>query len=419
MTQVSAQISNSSAIPAWSGFVYQGKIAFYHAIGLLAGGDRNAHSLKVETLDDFVVHDINGAVLSLHQVKTMQSAYRSAYEKALIQAAKVNTQDCSNDTNRWFHVSTKLDDFSDREADISAGEYHVQFYSYEGGVKYVETGTVDEKLNEVVTLYLESNNLNITEILIEHKLAKLQMLLAARVNLAHHRNQHEKIRKFEAANSIPIYFTEIEECLKDEVIHDDDYEAILYKFRKALLERTDELLRFNQNDPSIDLNDLYKCRFVIANMDIERLTKLYFSKVPNQTDIALNGFSTTTVEMYLGIVSEIQGIRTENDLPHYYQSQAGTFLPTAMQFKRINQQINIDEIQGNIVGIRKNQVVQDVLYDYENLIVEMDISPFRLSDKSTNVGKFTDISEGDEKRITKINNVRFVSVRNARDEIND
>ena len=69
--------------------------------------------------------------------------------------------------------------------------------------------------------------------------------------------------------------------------------------------------------------------------------------------------------------------------------------------------------------MRRNPIVQDVLYDYENLIVDMLSPPFRLCEQSNNAGKFTDISETDENRFTKINNVRFVSVRDASGEIND
>lgn len=416
---VSSQIANSSAIPAWSGFVYQGKVALYHVIRLLVQRDNNANYLKVETLDDFVIYDSSEAVLSLHQVKTLQAGYRSKYESALTQAARVNTDNCTDDTERWFHVSVELNDFSEREANISEGEFLVQFYSYHDERRYVETGTIDTKLNEIVTQYLESNSLNVTEQLIEHKLAKLQMLLAACVNLAHHRNQHDGMKKFEAADSIPIYFSEVEGCLYSEAIHDSDHDAILFRFRKTLLDRTDILLELHQDDPHIDLNDLCRCRHVIASMEIDRLSRLYFSKVPNQKNISLDGFSVNTVEIYLDIIAEIQGIRTANDLPHYYKSQFGTFLPTAMQFRRINQQLNIDEIQDNVAGMRGNPVVQDVLYDYENLIVEMNSGPFKLSDQSSCAGKFTDISETDENRLTKINNVRFVSVRDASDEIND
>lgn len=418
MTVVTAQIANSSAIPAWSGFVYQGKVALYHAIRLLFQGDSNAHYLKVETLEDFVIHAINHDVISLHQVKTMQSRNRSAYCSALKQTSKVVDR-CNSNTTRWFHVSIELDDFSDRVANAIEGEFLVQFYSYHDARLYVETGNIDTKLIEIVTQYLESQNLDVTDLLVEHKLAKMQMLLAARVNLAHHRNQHGDMKKFEAADSTPIYFSELEECLYSEAIQDDDYDAILFKFRKTLLDRTDRLLDFNQDDLSLDLNALCMCRHVIAGMEIERLTRLYYSKVPNQKTISLSGFSVSTVDIYLDIIAEIQGIRTANDLPHYYNSHLGTFLPTAMQFRRTNTLLNINDIQDNVSGMRRNSVVQDVLYDYENLIVDMNSSPFKLSDRSNSVGKFTDISESNENRLTKINNVRFVSIHDASDEIND
>lgn len=418
MTEVSSQIANSSAIPAWSGFVYQGKIALYHAIRLLVQRDNEAYCLKVETLDDFVIYDSNQEVLSLHQVKTMQSGYRSAYESALMQASKV-TDRCNDNTTRWFHVSTELDDFSDREANAPEGEFLVKFYSYHDERRYVETGTIDTGLNEIVTQYLESNSLNITGQLIEHKLAKLQMLLAARVNLAHHRNQHVGMKKFEAADSIPIYFSEIVNCLRSEVIHSDDHAAVLFEFRRTLLGRTGQILDSLQENESIDLNGICKCRFAVANMDIPALTRLYYSKKPNQKEITLAGFSNDTVDNYLRIILSIMGVKASEDLPHYFKSGLGTFLPTAMKFDFLNQELDVKQIQENVDALRGNLTIQDVLYDYDNLVVHMDSAPFPLSSESSSTGKFTEISENDKNRITKINNVRFVSVRDASDEIND
>ncbi|MDP5146945.1 hypothetical protein ORI98_10920 [Shewanella sp. ULN5] len=418
MTLVTSQIANSSAIPAWSGFVYQGKVALYHAIRLLVQKDNEAFCLKVETLDDFVIHNSVGSVLSIHQVKAMKSGNRSAYEPALKQASKVSSQ-CNSKTIRWFHVSTDLDDFTDRAANVVNGEFLVQFYVYHDERYFVETGFIDTALNQIVTQYLADNRLLTTEQLVEHKLAKLQMLLASRVNLAHHRNQNESINKFEAADSIPINFTEIVDCLHSVAIHDSDYDAVLFRFRTKLLERTDKLLESHQDNQSIDLNDLFACRHFIASMNTDRLTRLYYSKVPNQNNISLEGFSVNSVEMYLDIIAEIKGIRITQDLPHYFKSDLGAFLPTSMQFRRTNQKINIDEIQDNVTGMRRNPIVQDVLYDYENLIVDMPSPPFRLCEQSNNASKFTDISETDKNRFTKINNVRFVSVRDASGEIND
>ncbi|MBF4307818.1 hypothetical protein, partial [Vibrio anguillarum] len=81
--------------------------------------------------------------------------------------------------------------------------------------------------------------------------------------------------------------------------------------------------------------------------------------------------------------------------------------------------LDVKQIQENVDGLRGNLDVQDVLYDYDNLVVHMDSTPFLLRSESSSSGKFTEISENDKNRITKINNVRFVSVRDASDEIND
>ncbi|MBT2959654.1 DUF4297 domain-containing protein [Vibrio anguillarum] len=418
MTEVSSQIVNSSAIPAWSGFVYQGKVALYHAIRLLTQEDSEADYLNVEHLDDFVIHDRSGHVLSLHQVKAMKSDKRYSYNSALQQASKISER-CNENTVRWFHVSVGLDDFSDRAANVANGEHLVQFYQYHDDRCYVETNSIDTKLNEIIEQYLGAYGLPSTELLIAHKLAKLHVLLAGRVNLAHYRNQHESMNKFKAAESIPIYFSEIECCLHSEVIHSDDHAVILFEFRRTLLDRTDQILDSLQEGESIDLNGICKCRFAVANMDIPALTRLYYSKKPNQKEITLAGFSNDTVDHYLRIILCIMGVKTSEDLPHYFKSGLGSFLPTAMKFDFLNKKLDVKQIQENVDGLRGNLDVQDVLYDYDNLVVHMDSTPFLLRSESSSSGKFTEISENDKNRITKINNVRFVSVRDASDEIND
>ncbi|MBF4280860.1 hypothetical protein EAY27_27680, partial [Vibrio anguillarum] len=123
------------------------------------------------------------------------------------------------------------------------------------------------------------------------------------------------------------------------------------------------------------------------------------------------GFSNDTVDHYLRIILCIMGVKTSEDLPHYFKSGLGSFLPTAMKFDFLNKKLDVKQIQENVDGLRGNLDVQDVLYDYDNLVVHMDSTPFLLRSESSSSGKFTEISENDKNRITKINNVRFVSVR--------
>jgi len=423
MTTVSTQIANSSAIPAWSGFVYQGKVALYHGIQLLIDNDQTASYLKVETLEDFVVHNAAGEVLSLHQVKTMQSNLRSSYNSALKQAAKINTRDCTLNTIRWFHVSAQLNDFSVRAADISKGEYEVQFYQYHNGRSYIETGKIDKLLYEKVSSYLQSRGALSTERLIQHKIAKLQALLAARVNLAHHRNQHSKLTKFESADSVDIRLTEIEDCLLSQAIDESDQQAILFKFRHNLIERTDQILIYHERQGSNNkslFSDVCACRYAIANMNETLLKKLYFSKDPSLEGVSFSGFSKHTAVRYMSIIATLKAILLRpGQLPYYHTQTNGKYLPTAMELGALDRGLSIEEIQTNIEGIRRNPVVQDILYDYDNLIVKMDDKPFRLCDEVGLVGKITDVGNQSSARLTKINNIRFISTNDAGDEIND
>ncbi|MBF4438392.1 hypothetical protein ERJ77_28670, partial [Vibrio anguillarum] len=114
----------------------------------------------------------------------MKSDKRYSYNSALQQASKISER-CNENTVRWFHVSVGLDDFSDRAANVANGEHLVQFYQYHDDRCYVETNSIDTKLNEIIEQYLGAYGLPSTELLIAHKLAKLHVLLAGRVNLAH------------------------------------------------------------------------------------------------------------------------------------------------------------------------------------------------------------------------------------------
>ncbi|MGL4337557.1 MAG: ABC-three component system protein [Turicibacter sp.] len=424
MTQIPEQIKNSSAIPAWSGFLYQGKIALYHVIRMLLTSPCQGYLLKIETLEDFVIHDNNGKALSLHQVKTLQSPYRSTYESALTQASKIETQICTKNTERWFHVSTKINDFSDKEENTTINQHKVRFYTYHDGNKFIETGRIDHILTDIINEYLTSNSMLNTKQLIEQKIAKLQMLMAARVNLAHHKNQHNNLNKFDAANDTPISFSEIADCLDYESINRDDTDVILFEFRKTLLNRTDEILsHLNNSDdneiPDGDWDGIMRCRSMIGAMSIADLTKLYFSKKPCQNTISLDAFSTDTVDSYLEIIFRISGIKTSNNLPHYFNLKQGTYLPTTMSFTSLNKKSNIGNIVKNIEGYKNNPTIKDILYEYDNLVVNMNLEAFDLHGHQSPAGRLSDISDEKKDKITKMKNTRLISIDDAKSEIND
>ncbi|MCV5960911.1 hypothetical protein OFO30_36570, partial [Escherichia coli] len=82
----------------------------------------------------------------------------------------------------------------------------------------------------------------------------------------------------------------------------------------------------------------------VANMGAPALARLYYSKKPNQKEISLSGFSNDTVDNYLRVILSIMGVKTSEDLPHYFKNGLGSFLPTAMKFDFLNQELDIKQI---------------------------------------------------------------------------
>lgn len=414
-------IQNSSAIASWSGFIYQGKIALYHCIQLLINDDSQTDHLKVESLDDFVVYDSKGKALSLHQVKAKVDCQRSKYSAAIKQAAELAAPSIGNDTKRWFHVARKLDDFSPyTPTDTTQSE--VEFYRYSDGLQYLQLDQVNDKLEKVVSDYLAKTKLNSSPLLIQYKLGLLYTLLDTKVISAHAKIHLDGELKFDAANKTPISLTEIQECLKSEVLDDSDERMVLSRFRRNLLDRADKLIESNEFSSSSLIVDVLTCRNAVAQMDLITLERLYYSKKPNLDSVTLDGFSHDSVESYMEVISLIEKLLVKQDLPYYYEPQHGKYLPTAIQLRRINEKLSLSEIQNNVEALRENSIVQDVLYEYDNLIVEMKHSPFLLSEASKLTGKFTDIAsssggDSDASRLTKIQNVRFISAEDAQEEL--
>lgn len=421
MSSISKKIEQSSAIPAWSGFVYQGKVALYHCVSLLINAVSRSNYLKVETLEDFVIYNANHKVLSLHQVKTMKSEKRYDYAGALKQAAEICTDKCDEKTERWFHVSADLNDVSSRPKNLP-DEYEVKFYKYRNGKHFIETADIDTQLSQQVKEYLSATNLLHTDVLIEHKLGLLQTLLAAKVNLAHHRNQKGGLSKFKAADSVSISLKDIEDCLKSEVISEHDEHAILLKFQSNLIERTDQLLAYHEglSEPNETLfSDVCICRHAIANMDVIVLKRLYHSQDPALKEVKLSGSGKQSIENYMNIIAELQQLICKQDLPYYWNKKFGKYLPTALSLTRFTKGLSLDEIQTNVDGLRGNLNVQDVLYDYDNLIVNMSESAFKLNGQESLTGRFIDVGSQEKNRLVKINNVRFVSSDDAKGELID
>jgi len=276
--EISQNIEKTSAIASWSGFVYQGKVALYHIIKMLSENTLNADDyLKLEHLDDFAIFNNNHQAISVHQVKATQKNYRSAYEKALSDAVDVYSDHCNEDTQRYFHVSVNLDDFS---AYCDKGT-EVIFYQYHNKNQYLALDEIDSFIKEMIVKYVDSQEKlhNSTE-LVDYKFSKLNTLIDSKVNFIHAANQSTSASQYQAADENPVSIAEIIACLESEIVDFGDESYILEIFRAKFISIMDGFIDCSTLSDE-DFIEIAKCRRHISGFDNETLKKLFFSIDPD------------------------------------------------------------------------------------------------------------------------------------------
>ncbi len=77
------------ATPSWSGYIYQGKIAIFHALTIInkelkenRDFDFDQYKLEIEWMEDFAILN-GGGYESIHQVKAYKDSTPGAYKDAI------------------------------------------------------------------------------------------------------------------------------------------------------------------------------------------------------------------------------------------------------------------------------------------------------------------------------------------------
>jgi len=416
---VSSKISKSSAVASWSGFIYQGKVALYQVIKLLIEGRlSSACELKVEHLDDFAIFE-GSTVLFVHQVKSTQSTYRSSYIKALNQAADVTSPHFNNGTQRFFHVSVELDDFSVHNHNGNV----VKFFEYHNKKLYVPPDGMDCILKEIIAIYLMKNSLCNTPDLIQYKLDMLNALLANKVNFAHALNQRSKLTQYESTDTTPIVFSEVVHCLKAEVLNFNDKKHLLFRFKNKFIQVIDTFAEYLDSEE--ELVHLSLCKKAIVSLNDILLERLYLSLDPS--NLCVEGeLDNNTFHRYLNIINGLPTFMSVNNLPHYTSVKYGKYIPSSIELNGISKHVVINALDDHISDLRRNTTLLDVLFEFDNLIVAISETEFKFGEyskrKSTHNGDCKDDVNNNEfirlkNKITKAKDIRFVSSEKAKGEI--
>ncbi|PPD49406.1 MAG: hypothetical protein CTY13_03470 [Methylobacter sp.] len=398
-----------SAISSWGGFVYQGKVALYHAIKLLSdkefdGAPIAEFELQLDSTDDFAIY-VSGSAISIHQVKAKASPYRSTFENALTKSSKINT-DCSASTRRYFHIANPINDDSDF---TNTAASKVEFYKY-GDNKYCLLADIEKITKEKIASYLSKNSLPTSEILIDRKYCNLSELVTKQVVRIHaliHGGQTEN----KAAYTETITSQNLEEILLTDfnAVVDKEYE--LQKLRIVFANTFEEYIA--NNDQSFSEQQIKNFgevfRFIYSMSDSE-LAEVMQSLRPSNPDEPIR---FDDIQNYAEIVTEISSEIVLAGLPHYVKN-IKRYLPTAL----ILSDRKISHFKERLVKhIRLNHHLANILFEYNTLITGAEHNDINIIGSSNKITKSPNYDAQTPNNIVREFPVSIISLNVAQGEL--
>jgi hypothetical protein len=156
---------NYSAIGSYSGYLYQGYCAIYHALKLIFKDKEQCmdYKLKIEVDSDFSVTGPDDRIVSIHQCKCYSKSHDFKEDIKLLKEVKKDRMDqglCGPDCKLWFHTNLPLD---------LTGEEEVRAYRYHNEEKFVIPSELidlmEGMLNNITVKYGTTNPVGVQYLL--------------------------------------------------------------------------------------------------------------------------------------------------------------------------------------------------------------------------------------------------------------
>lgn len=152
-----------TAIPTWSGFIYQGRIGLYHILKQLNSKQENEINelvFQIDSIEDFTIMRLNPngkpIPVSMHQVKAVKSTAYSTYKDDFEQLENKWTAIGDNTVEAFFHLATKNEK---TKAQIETLHPNLKIYVYENNIESCALNEIDAKINAQLILLLQKYNI--------------------------------------------------------------------------------------------------------------------------------------------------------------------------------------------------------------------------------------------------------------------
>lgn len=165
-----------TAIPSWSGFIYQGRVGLYHVLKQLNSkteDEINELMFQIDSIEDFAIMRLTKGTLvpiSMHQVKAVKSNAYTTYRDDFTKLEDKWTAIGIQAVEVFFHLAIQNEK---TKAQIEALHPKLKIYEYENNTESCSLNDIDVKIKEQIVLVLQKyeidghNNSNTVQLLSE------------------------------------------------------------------------------------------------------------------------------------------------------------------------------------------------------------------------------------------------------------
>jgi hypothetical protein len=408
-----------TAIPTWSGFVYQGKVAICHVLKLIEENDDiSNYCLQLDSLDDFAILR-NSVVNSIHQVKALKAVNYSSYEDAFIELVrKTNSYNCSQS---FFHIANQIIDKT--LAEIETIHHPLKIYPYNSSsychVDAID-GMIEQKIKDLMIKIHQDNPSKCSLDYVYKVRIYLDQIVLKQI-LKIHKIIHENLmsdRKASFTQTIP--FSEFHEILLDDLnqrkLGDEYYFYVLLNdlhayYQEYCMDKCNELTED-------DLKKLSNYMLIIENLTKDNIVKFICNIMPHRKvsfatlrDYKDNTFNAREIKRaFLEILHKLK--KSNFNSKNFFEWISGnkSYVPTT---------INDGGSQSEDIclDIVKNGLNTDIEILFESdFFITTDIN---IASIVANVPNAIRNNAEDNDRINNWKKVSLISLDNAKVEIND
>lgn len=419
--------SEHSAIPSWSGYIYQGKVALYHVLKIiekklftLPSFDFNNYDLEIEWQEDFSIL-IDGVYESIHQVKAYASGtYPTTYNAAL--DGLFYKLDKGIGKQGWLHIWTNIHftelteskNFQElKEANKNSYSQYAldctNIYKYCSGQSTCDLNEIDMLILEKINKIYELNDFGIDSASTakQHKAVKFKLFELLDTHILEIHTGYRAAKDTISFNSLLDLFKENYENLSQE-----------YQYIKVKNNFFEKIYKYCNNPYNCSENCNVDCNLYKIEKELEKKSSKEVYKIILQSTPQHQKFEDLFDErgLTLGLIRTFHTLRVHYKTNEYLYKNNQLYLPTTIQ-----EQSNIPNIAKQTF---ENENLDSILHLYEiDTFISHDVT-------STNIlkdaGRLKNISEdameglfGAERRnaIDKIKNIQIKPLDDIKGEL--